>query len=49
MALGAYLAARNDRKVRIKVGDIEAEARTQDEAVKLLIARAYPNYSKVIP
>jgi hypothetical protein len=35
-ALGAWLASRSGRKVRIKIGDIEAEAHTQEEVEKLL-------------
>ena len=35
-ALGAWLAARYGRKVRLKIGDIEAEARTQKEIDELL-------------
>ena len=35
-ALGAWLHARYGRKVRIKVGDIEAEAQTPEELEKLL-------------
>jgi hypothetical protein len=39
-AIGGWLAGRNGRKVRIKIGDIEAEARTPEEVEKLLaIAR----------
>ncbi len=35
-ALGAWLHARYGRKVRIKVGEIEAEAQTPEELEKLL-------------
>ena len=38
-ALGAWLHARYGRKVRLKIGDIEAEAQTLKEVEKL-IARA---------
>lgn len=38
-ALGAWLHARYGRKVRLKIGDIEAEAQTREEVEKLL-ARA---------
>lgn len=38
-ALGVWLQARYGRRVRLKVGDIEAEARTKEE-VEQLIARA---------
>ena len=36
-ALGAWLGSRNGRKMRIKVGDIEAEAQTQEQVEKLLM------------
>jgi hypothetical protein len=36
-ALAAWLAARNGRKVRLKIGDVEAEARTAKEVEKLLL------------
>jgi hypothetical protein len=35
-AVGAWLGSRNGRKVRIKVGDIEAEAQTREDVEKLL-------------
>jgi hypothetical protein len=38
-ALGAWLGSRNGRKVRIKIGDIEAEAQTRED-VEALLARA---------
>jgi len=34
--IGAWLHARSGRKVRLKIGDIEAEARTVEEVEKLL-------------
>lgn len=34
--LVAWLAGRNGRKVRIKIGDLEAEARTPEELEKIL-------------
>jgi hypothetical protein len=34
--VGAWLQARYGRKARLKIGDIEAEARTVDEVEKLL-------------
>ena len=34
--LGAWLTGRNGRKVRVKVGDIEIEAATAEEAERLL-------------
>ncbi len=34
--LGAWLNARYGRKVRVKIGDIEAEARTPEELERLL-------------
>ena len=41
-ALGTWLASRNGRKVRLKIGDVEAEAKTQEEVEKLLaLARNY--------
>jgi hypothetical protein len=38
-ALGAWLGARSGRRVRVKIGDIEAEAHTREE-VETLLARA---------
>src|SRR5262249_25638002 len=38
-ALGVWLGSRNGRKVRIKIGDIEAEAQTRED-VEALLARA---------
>jgi hypothetical protein len=38
-ALGAWLGSRNGRKVRLKIGDIEAEAQTRED-VEALLARA---------
>jgi hypothetical protein len=35
-AVGAWVSGRSGRKVRLKVGDIEAEARTIDEVERLL-------------
>lgn len=35
-ALAAWFAAQNGRKVRVKIGDFEAEARTVEEVQKLL-------------
>ncbi|WP_186041511.1 hypothetical protein [Burkholderia gladioli] len=35
-AVGAWITGRSGRKVRIKVGDIEVEARTKEEATLLL-------------
>src|ERR1035441_3374563 len=41
IALGSilvgWLAARNGRKIRVKVGDIEAEAQTAEDLEKLLV------------
>ena len=34
--VGAYLAGRNGRKVRLKVGDVEAEAGTVEEVERLV-------------
>lgn len=34
--LGAWLAGRNNRKARVKVGDVEAEARTPEQVKDLL-------------
>lgn len=34
--LGAWLQSKTGRKVRLKVGDVEVEARTVSEAEKLL-------------
>ncbi|MGF6983436.1 hypothetical protein QFZ99_002913 [Paraburkholderia atlantica] len=39
VALGAWISGRAGRKVRLKVGDIEVEARTIEE-VELLLQRA---------
>ena len=36
IALGAWITGRNGRKVRLKIGDIEAEARTEKEVLSLL-------------
>ena len=36
-ALGVWLHAHYGRKVRLKVGDIEAEAQTREEVEKLLV------------
>jgi hypothetical protein len=41
--IGAWLQARHGRKVRLKVGDVEAEAATVQEVEQLLErAKAYP-------
>ena len=36
-ALPAWLAARNGRKVRLKIGKVEVEARSAEEVEKLLL------------
>ncbi len=36
-ALGAWLHARYGRKVRLKIGEIEAEAQTPEEVEKLIL------------
>jgi hypothetical protein len=35
-ALGGWVAGRSGRKVRLKIGDVEAEAGTREEVEKLL-------------
>jgi hypothetical protein len=35
-AVGAWISTRNGRKVRLKIGDLEVEARTVDEVDQLL-------------
>ena len=35
-AVGAWISGRNGRKLRLKVGDIEVEARTPEEVAQLL-------------
>ncbi len=37
---GAWVQARYGRKVRLKVGDVEAEARTAEEVEKLFVRAA---------
>ncbi|ASW04438.1 hypothetical protein [Paraburkholderia aromaticivorans] len=52
-AVGAWIAGRSGRKVRLKVGDIEAEARTIEEVEQLLqrarTMQAGQNYQNANP
>ena len=47
--VGVWLKARMDRKVRLKVGDMEGEAHTREEVIKLLKDAAQEIQSKNEP